>query len=44
MTFDFFLETSKIVVKHTSEMTKAGLEEHAVERRQAISFGKEEEF
>jgi len=44
MTFDFFLETSKIVVKHTSEMTKAGLEEHAVERRQAIRDGKEEEF
>lgn len=33
MTFDYFLETSKIVVKHTYLQTKDGLEEHAVERR-----------
>jgi len=42
MTFDFFLETSKIVVKHTYNQTKAGLEEHAVARRAAISAGNEE--
>jgi len=44
MTFDYFLETSKIVVKHTYLQTKDGLEEHAVERRAAIRDGKEEEF
>lgn len=44
MTFDYFLATSKIVVKYTFLQTKDGLEEHAVERREAIRQGKEEEF
>ena len=44
MTFQYFLETSKIVVKHTYLQTKDGLDEHAVERRAAIRDGKEEEF
>ena len=44
MTFDFFLETSKIVVKYTYQQTKDGLEEHAVKRRAAIKAGNEEEF
>jgi len=39
MTFDYFLETSKIVVKHTYNQTKVGLEEHAIARRAAISKG-----
>ena len=36
MTFDYFLDTSKIVVKYTFLQTKDGLEGHAVERREAI--------
>lgn len=44
MTFDFFLETSKIVVKHTYNQTKDGLDEHATVRRAAIAAGNEEEF
>lgn len=33
MTFDYFLETSKIVVKYTHQQTAAGLAEHSVKRR-----------
>ena len=44
MTFQYFLETSKIVVKYTFLQTKQGLEEHAVARREAIRNGNEEEF
>jgi hypothetical protein len=44
MTFDYFLETSKIVVRHTYMQTKQGLDEHAVARREAIKNGNEEEF
>ena len=44
MTFDYFLETSKIVIKYTIQQTQAGLAEHAVKRREAIAEGKEEVF
>lgn len=44
MTFDYFLETSKIVVKYTYMQTKDGLAEHATKRRAAIAAGNEEEF
>lgn len=44
MTFDYFLQTSKIVVKFTHRMTKEGLAAHAVERRAAIKENKEDEF
>jgi len=44
MTFDYFLETSKIVVKYTFQQTKDGLAEHAVKRRAAIAEGNEDEF
>lgn len=44
MTFDYFLETSKIVVKYTYMQTKDGLSEHATKRRAAIAAGNEEEF
>jgi len=44
MTFDYFLETSKIVVKHTYIQTKDGLDEHAIKRRAAIAANNEEEF
>merc|ERR1712060_842552 len=44
MTFDYFLETSKIVVKYTYNQTKDGLAEHAVKRREAIRNGNEDEF
>ena len=44
MTFDYFLETSKIVVKYTIMQTKDGLEEHSVARRKAIADGDEEKF
>ena len=33
MTFDYFLETSKLVVKYTFLQTKEGLEEHQKKRR-----------
>ena len=44
MTFDYFLETSKIVVKYTFLQTKEGLEEHQKKRRQAIKDKDEEQF
>lgn len=44
MTFDYFLNTSKIVIKYTINQTKAGLEAHQVERRKAIASGDEEKF
>lgn len=44
MTFDYFLETSKIVVKYTYIQTKEGLDEHAIKRRAAIAANNEEEF
>ena len=44
MTFQYFLETSKIVVKYATKETEAGLAEHAIKRRAAIAAGNEEEF
>jgi len=44
MTFDFFLDTSKIVVMYTHKQTKDGLAEHAVKRREAIKNNDEEAF
>lgn len=44
MTFDFFLQTSKIVIKYTTMQTKDGLAEHAVKRREAIKNNDEEAF
>ena len=44
MTFDFFLETNKIITKYVIQQTRAGLAEHAVKRRAAIAAGNEEEF
>jgi len=44
MTFDFFLETSKLVVKYTHMQTAEGLAEHAIKRRAAIAAGSEDEF
>lgn len=44
MTFDFFLNTSKIVVKYVYLQTKAGLEEHQKKRREAIKKGDDEAF
>ena len=44
MTFDYFLQTSKIVTKYTYMQTKQGLEEHAVKRREAIKNKDEESF
>jgi len=44
MTFDYFLETSKIITKYVIKQTAAGLEEHAVKRRAAIRDNNEEEF
>jgi len=44
MTFDYFLETSKIVVKYTMMQTKEGLAEHAIKRREAIKNNDEEAF
>jgi hypothetical protein len=44
MTFDFFLETNKIITKYVILQTKDGLVEHAVKRRAAIKAGNEEEF
>lgn len=36
MTFDYFLESSKIIFKYTLEQTKDGLAEMAAKRREAI--------
>lgn len=44
MTFDYFLDTSKIIVKFTYMQTKEGLAEHAVKRREAIKAGDEDLF
>lgn len=44
MTFDFFLETSKIVTKYTMLQTREGLEEHAAKRREAIKGGDDQRF
>lgn len=44
LTFNFFLETSKIVTRYTLQQTKTGLEEHAVSRRQAIKDNNEQRF
>lgn len=44
MTFDFFLETNKIITKYVIKQTRQGLAEHAVKRRAAIKAGNEEEF
>ena len=44
MTFDYFLETNKIVIRHVINQTKEGLKAHAVERRQAIADNNEEQF
>ena len=44
MTFDYFLDTSKIVIKYTFLQTKDGLDEHAIKRRAAIAANNEEEF
>lgn len=44
MTFDFFLETSKLVIKYTYLQTREGLEAHAVKRRESIKNKDEEAF
>lgn len=44
MTFDFFLETSKIVLRYTHKQTKDGLAAHAIKRREAIAKNDEEAF
>jgi len=44
MTFDYFLETSKIVQKYVFNQTKEGLAEHAIKRRAAIKEGNDELF
>ena len=44
MTFDYFLETSKLVVKYTFLQTKEGLEEHLKKRRSASKDKDEELF
>lgn len=36
MTFDFFLESSKLIIKYTYEFTKDGLAKHAMDRRAAV--------
>jgi len=44
MTFNFFLETSKLVIKYTYLQTKDGLDAHQVKRREAIKNKDEEAF
>ena len=44
MTFDYFLNTSKLVIKYTYLQTKDGLDAHSVKRRQAIKDKDEEAF
>jgi hypothetical protein len=44
MTFDYFLSTSKIVIKYTINQTQEGLMDHQEIRRKAIADGDEEQF
>ena len=44
MTFDYFLETSKLVIKYTYLQTKDGLDAHQIKRREAIKNKDEEAF
>ena len=36
MTFDYFLETSKLIIRYCYTFTKDGLAKHAIERREAV--------
>ena len=42
MTFDYFLDTMKIVIEFTILHTREGMEKHNGERRAAIASGNEE--
>ena len=42
MTFDYFLDTMKIVIEFTILHTREGMEKHNNERRVAIAAGNEE--
>lgn len=42
MTFDYFLDTMKIVIEFTILHTREGMEKHNIERRAAIAAGNEE--
>lgn len=42
MTFNYFLDTMKIVIEFTILHTREGMEKHNVERRAAIAAGNEE--
>jgi hypothetical protein len=36
MTFDYFLESSKLIITYTHQFTRDGLAKHASERRAAV--------
>ena len=44
ITFDFFVETSKIITKYIHNYSKVGMEEDKVKRREFVATGKEQEF
>lgn len=44
LTFNFFLESSKLVTKYTLRQTKDGLAEHAVKRRESLKDNDEQKF
>lgn len=44
MTFNYFLDTMKIVIEFTILHTREGMEKHNVERRAAIAAGNEEQY
>lgn len=44
MTFDFFLETSKLITKYVIKHTQSGLEDFAKQRRECIKNGDEDKF
>jgi len=44
MTFDYFIDTMKIVVRYTQAQTKDGLKKFQLERREALKNKEEEAY
>jgi len=44
MTFQYFIDTMKIVVRYTQEQTKDGLKKFQLERREALKTKEEEAY
>lgn len=44
MTFNYFLQTSKLIAKYVAKHTAGGLESYATQRRAALTAGNQDEF